>query len=108
LNDRVLGWNFRVTGYFLVGDDFTAVDTTSPVGKGREVRARGWNYLYLSQRILDEENKERRQDLVAAIRAGSVVAWQHINLHGEYDFAAEKLQDSVGLEVPKIRQLEVG
>ena len=34
--------------------------------------------------------------------------WQHINLHGEYDFAAEKLEDSVGLEVPKIRQQDVG
>ena len=45
---------------------------------------------------------------MAAIRAGSVVAWQHINLHGEYDFADEKLQDSVGLQVPKIRQLQVG
>jgi len=67
-----------------------------------------WNYLYLSQRMLDEQDDERRQDLVAAIRAGSVVAWQHINLHGEYDFAAEKLQDSVGLDVPKICQLEVG
>ena len=42
------------------------------------------------------------------VASGSVVAWQHINLHGEYDFAPEKLQDSVGLEVPKIRQLEVG
>ena len=42
------------------------------------------------------------------VASGSVFAWQHINLHGEYDFAAEKLQDSVGLEVPKIRQLEVG
>ncbi len=48
------------------------------------------------------------QDLVAAIRAGSIVAWQHINLRGEYDFAADKLEDSVGLEVLKIRQLEVG
>ena len=67
-----------------------------------------WNYLYLSQRILDETDSERQQSLVAAIRSGSVVAWQHINLHGEYDFSAEKLQDSVGLEVPKIRQLEVG
>ncbi len=66
-----------------------------------------WNYLYLSQRLLDEADEERRQDLVAAIRGGSVVAWQHINLHGEYDFAAVKLQDSVGLEVPKIRQLSV-
>jgi hypothetical protein len=52
LNDRVLGWNFRVTGYFLVGDDFTAVDTTSPVGKGREVRAR-------DRRIVPPPHQER-------------------------------------------------
>ena len=25
---------------------------------------------------------------------------QHINLHGEYDFSDDKLQDSVGLRVP--------
>ena len=25
------------------------------------------------------------------VASGSVVAWQHINLHGEYDFAPEKL-----------------
>jgi len=32
-----------------------------------------------------------------AVRNGSVVTWQHINLHGEYDFADEKLQDSIRL-----------
>jgi TnpA family transposase len=66
-----------------------------------------WNYLYLSQRILNETDEERRQDLITTIRRGSVVAWQHINLLGEYDFSDEKLQDSVGLEVPKIRELAV-
>ena len=43
------------------------------------------------------ESDERRQALLAAVRNGSVVTWQHINLHGEYDFSDEKLQDSVGL-----------
>ncbi len=38
---------------------------------------------------------------VEALRHGSIVAWQHINLHGEYDFSDDKLQDSVGLRVPK-------
>ena len=61
----------------------------------------------LSQRILNETDEEQRQDLIASIRRGSVVAWKHINLHGEYDFSQEKLEDSVGLEVPKIRQLTV-
>ncbi len=66
-----------------------------------------WNYLYLSQKILNEKDEERRQDLVAIIRRGSVVAWQHINLLGEYAFSDEKLEDSVGLEVPKIRALTI-
>jgi len=37
-----------------------------------------------------------------SIKHGSVVSWQHINLHGEYDFSDDKLQDSVGLDLPKI------
>lgn len=61
-----------------------------------------WNYLYLTQKIEEAENEERRQELLAAVRNGSVVTWQHFNLHGEYDFSDEKLQDSVGLHAPKI------
>jgi hypothetical protein len=37
-----------------------------------------------------------------AVRNGSVVTWQHINLHGEYDFADEKLQDSIRLHASVI------
>jgi hypothetical protein len=39
---------------------------------------------------------------VHGIRNGSPVTWQHINLHGEYDFSDEKLTDSVGLNAPEI------
>ena len=66
-----------------------------------------WNYLYLSQQILQSEDLDRRQELIEAVKSGSVVAWQHINLHGEYDFSDEKLQDSVGLETPKILELSL-
>jgi TnpA family transposase len=61
-----------------------------------------WNYLYLTQKIAEAESEERRQELLMAVRNGSVVTWQHINLHGEYDFSDEKLQDSIGLHAPKI------
>lgn len=61
-----------------------------------------WNYLYLSQQLQEAETEERRKELLTAIRNGSVVSWQHINLHGEYDFSDEKLQDSVGLNLPEI------
>jgi hypothetical protein len=33
---------------------------------------------------------------------GSVVAWQHLNLLGEYDFSDEKLRDSIGIRPPKL------
>ena len=57
--------------------------------------------------IAEEENPDRREELIAAVRNGSVVTWQHLNLHGEYDFSDEKLQDSVGLRIPKILELSV-
>ena len=47
-------------------------------------------------------NQESREAFVKAIVAGSVVSWQHINFLGEYDFAEEKLQDSVGIKPPQI------
>lgn len=33
---------------------------------------------------------------------GSIVLWHHLNLHGEYDFSEDKLQDSVGFDLPRI------
>ena len=48
--------------------------------------------------IAQEEDLERRQELLAAVKNGSVVSWRHVNLHGEYDFSDEKMQDSVGLD----------
>ena len=41
-----------------------------------------------------------------AVRNGSVATWQHINLHGEYYFSDEKLQDSIGLYAPQILAMQ--
>ena len=66
-----------------------------------------WNYLYLTQKIAEEHSEAQRQTLLAAVRNGSVVTWQHINLHGEYDFSDEKLQDSVGLQAAQTLALNL-
>lgn len=60
-----------------------------------------WNYLYLSQKISAEPDETRRQAMLRAIQNGSVASWGHLNLHGEYDFSDERLQDSIGLQLPK-------
>jgi len=52
--------------------------------------------------VQPEENPEHQQILLQAIARGSIVAWQHINLLGEYDFSEERLRDTVGIKPPKI------
>jgi hypothetical protein len=66
-----------------------------------------WNYLYLSQLIAQEKDSERRQELLTAVKNGSVESWRHVNLHGEYDFSDEKMQDSIGLQMPPELALSV-
>ena len=41
-----------------------------------------------------------KNPMLAAVQHGSVVSWHHVNLHGEYDFSDEQMQDSVGLHMP--------
>ena len=60
-----------------------------------------WNYLFLSRELAAEKNEERKAKLLEAIENGSVMTWAHFNLHGEFDFSDEKMQDSVGLLSPK-------
>ena len=46
-----------------------------------------WNYLYLSDLIIKVESPEELEDIVSSIRNGTAVAWEHINMLGEYDFS---------------------
>ena len=56
-----------------------------------------WNYVYLSKRLLQAPNATQQARLLEAIRHGSPISWQHINLLGEYDFSDQRLEDSVGI-----------
>ena len=38
-----------------------------------------------------------REAFLDAVAHGSAVAWQHLDLLGEYDFSDEKLRDSIGI-----------
>jgi len=61
-----------------------------------------WNYLYLSQKLAETTDAEQRERLLHAIAHGSVVAWGHFNLLGEYDLSEAKLRDTVGIKSPKL------
>ena len=66
-----------------------------------------WNYLYLSKKIMDEADREKRKQMLNTIQSGSVVTWAHIHLHGEYDFSENKLKDSVGFNMSQILSLKI-
>ena len=61
-----------------------------------------WNYVYVTNILIEEPSKERRELIHKAVRDGSIVAWRHVNLFGEYDFSDERLKDSIGFDLEKI------
>ena len=66
-----------------------------------------WNYVYATQLIAREQDPERREQLLELMRRGSMATLKHLNLHGEYDFSDQKMEDSVGLEAPKSLGLDL-
>jgi len=66
-----------------------------------------WNYLYLSQKVIDTKTEKEKQNLLEAIKSGSVVAWQHVNLQGEYDFSDEILKNSIKFQLPELMELKI-
>jgi TnpA family transposase len=66
-----------------------------------------WNYLYLSQKVIDTKTEKEKQNLLEAIKSGSVVAWQHVNLQGEYDFSEEILKNSIKFQLPELMELKI-
>ncbi len=66
-----------------------------------------WNYMYLSQKVHDTNSDAERKSLIHMIKNGSVIAWQHINLQGEYDFSEEVLKNSIEFQLPELLELQV-
>jgi hypothetical protein len=44
-----------------------------------------------------DQDTTSREAFLDAVAHGSAVAWQHLNLLGEYDLSDEKLRDSIGI-----------
>ena len=52
---------------------------------------------------------DARQLLLKTIKESSVISWQHVNLHGEYDFTstANTSMFNFAFELDKIKELKV-
>lgn len=66
-----------------------------------------WNYLYLSEVIVNLDSEEKKETVLKIIREGSIMCWSHINLHGEYIFLPMAQKQAPFFDVPKIMGLKI-
>lgn len=65
-----------------------------------------WNYLYMSTELCRAQSSMEKQNIINAVKHGSMISWQHINFQGEYDFSEENLKDAIDFDLEEIRSLE--
>ncbi len=67
-----------------------------------------WNYLKISDLLLKAEDKKSFDEILKTVKSGSIMTWQHINIHGEYDFDPLELDNlKPTFEMDKILGLEL-
>lgn len=66
-----------------------------------------WNYLHISQKLTEITSKEGQEAFIKKIQQGSIIAWQHVNLHGEFDFSDENMNNITHFQLPKILELKL-
>ena len=65
-----------------------------------------WNYLFLSDQISQMPKQSEVEELLVALRNGTMVHWEHVNLHGIYDFTKLGMKKNPKFDMTKISQLK--
>ena len=66
-----------------------------------------WNYAYLTNLIAAAESPEQKEMLLKTIKNKSVVAWEHINLGGTYDFSNDALSDEYNFKIEQLLNITI-
>lgn len=66
-----------------------------------------WNYAYLTRLIADAESDDHKNQLIKTISNKSVVAWEHINLGGTYDFTNEALSNEYDFVIEELLKVNI-
>jgi TnpA family transposase len=82
----------------LLGGDIESLETGDACRRLIKNAIICWNYLFLSQKIMKEKRRFQRARILWAVRNSSILHWQHINFHGEYDFSKNSISDSQGIQ----------
>ena len=65
-----------------------------------------FNYILLTKRLMEAPIQERKE-LMATIPFSAAFAWEHINLHGEYDFGEDVLKNALTIDLEKMLGFEI-
>ena len=65
-----------------------------------------WNYLHVSQKIVDTKDPKEQQKMINLISKGSLLCWGHLNFHGEYNFNKKMLKQNI-FDMDKINKLKI-
>jgi len=65
-----------------------------------------WNYLYVSKQMSLARTDEERNEILNAVKNGSMVIYQHVNFHGEYDFSDKALENAEIFDLDVLMALE--
>jgi TnpA family transposase len=66
-----------------------------------------WNELCLSQKLAATQDDTEKKRILKIIRNGSTMAWQHLNMHGEYDFTQNEDIYDFQFDMEKILAVKV-
>jgi TnpA family transposase len=66
-----------------------------------------WNYMYLTQRLLKITCKEKRLAFIEKIKVSSTMSWEHIIIHGAFDYSESKLKDSKNFDFNKMQDPKI-
>lgn len=64
-----------------------------------------WNYMHISGKLAETTNKEEHNGILESLTNSSIMTWQHVNLHGEYDF--NMTQNTSSFDIEKILSLKL-
>ncbi|WP_370978601.1 Tn3 family transposase [Agaribacterium sp. ZY112] len=65
-----------------------------------------WNYLYISEKLLEIENSEERELEIKMLSEGQIMAWAHVNFSGIYEF--DKLKEELHIfNTKRLKKMKV-
>lgn len=59
-----------------------------------------WNYLFISNKLSEIEEEDEVQKNIELMKSSSIMTWQHVNMHGEYDFI-------IDLDIPPFDMIKI-